>query len=114
LRVYLQDLDRLFNVGLDILTNLIRLHRDNVLLLSYLIDDSHDAACAYGLEGDHLLSIFLDGAPLSERYEKVARYYLDSGWPDRAQKILEKLLQLDPENQFALEAMRSLEAKQVA
>jgi hypothetical protein len=114
LHLYLKELDRLFNVGLRILTEFIRLHRENVLLMSYLLEESNDAIRAYGKKGESLLALFVNGSDLPKTYERVGRYYLESGWPKRARRILERLLQIEPENRFAQDALVDLDARRVA
>lgn len=101
LHLYLSEIERLFTVGLDILTEFIRLHRGNVRLLSYLIDQPEDAACAFGQEGDELLARFVGEHGLTSAYEQVANYYRDSGWPERARRLAGRLTVLDPGNQDA-------------
>jgi hypothetical protein len=114
LHSYLEEMSRLFTVGLEILSDFIRLHRDSVILMSYLIEDCAGASSEVRPGGEPLLTRFVEPDELAEVHERVARYYLESGWTDRAVKILQRLLEIDSANQFASASLQELEPGRVA
>ena len=98
LKENLENIDRLFDEGVQCVINLIQAHRDNALLITYLIEDSFRMSRVLQVNGDDLLSKMTEMPTSEKAYMMAARYYLESGWYDKSTDMLKRALKLNPEN----------------
>jgi len=92
----LTRIDGYFRQGMQILKALIRDHRTNVVLLSYLLENRESIEGAFDEPLEKLLLLPEGEDRLDAAYEKVRRYYEASGWLDRARQIVQTVPELTP------------------
>ena len=95
---YMQRLLALFDKGISIIQPFLRSFQEDVIVLSFFLENSRYVESVLGVELESLLKEFGDGA-VHSAYIKVSRYFIDSGWLDRAKKVLYDALKLDPGNE---------------
>jgi len=106
LRENLEKIDRLFDEGVATTVSLIQSHGENVLLISYILEDNYRLSKVLQVRADDLL-LKMTGKPTTEKaYMMAARYYVESGWYDKAGDMLKRALKGNPDN---IEAKQLLE-----
>ncbi len=95
LRDSLEEIDRLFDVSSVI--NLIHAHRDNAILIAYLIEDSFRISKVLQVNGEELLLKMTEAATPEKAFMIAARYYIESGWYDKTCEMLKRVLKVNPE-----------------
>ncbi len=114
LNYHLKKIDELFNEGVEILKHLIARHRDNILLLTLLLEDPERTRRHFGQDAWDLIAHFADGRGLEELYYAVGKYYAENGWRDKAIRMLEKALKLNPKHPGARKVLSGLQASAAA
>jgi hypothetical protein len=96
-----QIVEELFGRGVEILTALIRRHKDNIFLLTLLLDDPKRTKRHVGQDVNNTHEQFVDGRGLDEVYYSVGRFYAQNGWNDKAKRMLNEVLKRNPGHQGA-------------
>lgn len=98
LKEHLEKIDRLFDEGVDCTINLIQAYGENAVLITYLVEDASRVGRALQLRCEDLL-VKMTGKPTPEKaYMMAARYYIESGWYEKASDMLKRALKQNPAN----------------
>ena len=98
LNFHLNRIENLFDQGIKTLKQLISRNRDNILLLTYFLENRELTQKCFGNEISELFKVFANNKDVSEVYYLAARFYFQNGWKDRAQTALKELLKNNPEH----------------
>ncbi|MFX0141291.1 MAG: tetratricopeptide repeat protein [Candidatus Hodarchaeota archaeon] len=104
----LQRIEMLFNQGIDILLSMLRNHKNNIYLITYFLENKKFCTDQFRIDLESLLKIVTDKDSLENTYLMSAMYYANSGWYDKARKMSQKSLQLNPENKEAKSLIESI------
>jgi hypothetical protein len=110
---YLNKVEQLWKDGLDILAVLLKDYRTNVLVLSYLLENNRYVKKSIGFGINDILNPTGDTSELDKAYNRVAQYFIESGWKDRARRILGEALKLNPGNKAAAEHLVKLNSNDI-
>lgn len=102
----LEQIDRLFDEGVKCVINLIQAHHDNSMLIAYLIEDSYRIGKVLDINCDELLMKMTEKPTPESACMMTARYYIESGWYEKASDMLKRALKLNSTN---VEAKQLLE-----
>ncbi len=97
----LRQIRELFESGREMLLEFIRTHSTNVMLLAYLYAHSKVIKSGLGLSGIEILKQSTGCSNLEPIYFRISKYYVESGWYDRAQKLLRQIIRRNPKQQEA-------------
>ncbi len=106
LQTNLQLIDEVFEKGLALVLAFMRSHSDNTLLLAFFIEHDKKIAKCLRLDAKKVLRELITKVDLPQAYFKVAQYYYESGWPDRALKAVQKCLSEDATHAGARELLQ--------
>ena len=109
LQYHLSKINALFGEGIEILKNLVVLHKDNILLVTLLLEDPARTKKHFGQDAYEMLEKFANGKGLEEVYFSVGSYYARNGWSDNARKMLEEALRRNPKHLSALELLNTID-----
>jgi tetratricopeptide (TPR) repeat protein len=98
LETLLQEIDELFEEGVDILGRFILANSDNPLLLTMLLEHKTMVRRHFGPEADRIVLSFATNGGLDEAYYKAGRYYYECGRPAAAGEMLKAALQQNPDH----------------
>ncbi|NIR50689.1 tetratricopeptide repeat protein [candidate division KSB1 bacterium] len=101
LQFHLRKIDELFDEGIDILKCLTGRYKDNILLLTLLLEDPARTKKHFGQNAVELLEQFVDGRGLDEVYYSVGKFYARNGWNEKAKNTLEEALKRNPQHKKA-------------
>jgi len=108
LQTQLEKIDVLFEEGIDVLISLIKENRDNILLLTLLLEDPKRTKKHFGKHTRGIIERFGDGEGLAEVYFNVGKYYADSGWSKKAKRMFESALKENSHHKNALAGLANL------
>jgi len=109
LDTYLFKMRQLFKDGINLLKSILKIYsRDNVIL-TYLLENAHYVKKSMGLSVFQLLELVRGKDQIDPSFVQVARYCLESGWPERARRILTEALKLNPQNMEAIKLLHQEE-----
>ncbi|HEX9654187.1 MAG TPA: hypothetical protein VGA99_10790 [bacterium] len=109
LQYNLNRIDELFIRGIEIIKSLLGRYKNNILLLTYLLEDPARIKKHLGQDVIDLLDKFVDGRGLDEVYYSVGKYYSENGWTDKARKMLKEAVRRNPRHPHASAALTKLE-----
>ncbi len=108
LQFQLKRIDALFDEGIEILKNLIGQYKDNMLLLTLLLEDPNRTKKHFGKNAVEILEQFVDGQGLDEVYYSVGRFYAYCGWQDKARDMFKEALKRNPKHKNAQQDLSNL------
>ncbi|MDZ7343281.1 MAG: tetratricopeptide repeat protein [candidate division KSB1 bacterium] len=111
LRENLEKINALFDDGVCHLVALIRAHADNVLLLTFLLENSDWVCKSLGIKSKQLFHELLHAKNEEHAYMQAADYYVESGWHDKAKAALQKVLKKNPHHEQARKLLAQIKAK---
>ncbi|MDQ7054216.1 MAG: hypothetical protein Q9P14_15510 [candidate division KSB1 bacterium] len=111
---YLHQLNDLFQAGSQVMLEFIEAHSRNVLLLSYLYTNSKMIKASIGLSGIDILKRITGQNNLEPIYFVISRYYFESGWYDRSQKLLKQVIRKNPKHREARALLEEVKVKKMA
>lgn len=86
LQTNLTRIEKLFEQDQEAITNFIRGQAGNVLVLAFLLENQRAVAKCFGMRPTEVLGHFVNEFEPPEVYFRVAQYYSESGWYERAQE----------------------------
>ncbi|MBN1999176.1 hypothetical protein JW935_16580 [candidate division KSB1 bacterium] len=101
LHTYILKMHQLFGEGVELIRELLVDCLDDIVVLSYILENDQYVEKGLGLSVHDLLTEILGKEKIDGAYLKVADYFLDSGWPERAKRMLGLTLKYNPKNQRA-------------
>ena len=108
LLINLTAIRQLFDEGAKTISDLMRTHADNALMLAFLYENYRWVAKTLHLSvGSLLEEVFPDEAP-AELYNRIARYYHEGGWNDQAYGAAKRALTHDKNHAGAVELKQAL------
>ncbi len=105
LHTYILKMYQLFHDGSELIRELLVDYVDNIVVLSYILENDQYVKKGLGQSVQDLLGEILGKEKIDSAYLKVADYFLDSGWPDRAKRMLGLTLKYNPDNKRAKELL---------
>lgn len=108
LLINLTAIRQLFDEGAKTISDLMRTHADNPLMLAFLYENYRWVAkTLHVAAGNVVEELFPDEAP-AELYYRIARYYHEGGWNDQAHGAAKRALAHDKNHTGAAELKRTL------
>ncbi len=98
------NLDRinlLFDQGLELLIEILENYQNNIQLITYFLEDKEKCESLFNKKIEELLKVLSRGRNTEDIYMDAVHYYQNSGWPDKAENILRKLLKINPSHEKA-------------
>jgi len=108
LRTHLNKIDNLFDEGIDILKSLIMRNRDNILLLTLLLENPSLTRKHFGEHAEAIMNQFGNGNGLDEVYFSVAKFYHNCGRYEEAQTMYKSALKKNARHKLAKQALKQL------
>lgn len=108
LDVQLKEIDDLFNHGVEVLVEFMQLHSSNVLLLALIVENQNTLRKSIGMTGSDLLKKVTGQNNPEATYYLTGKYYMDSGWFERAENMFKKILQSNPKHTEARQAINDI------
>lgn len=108
LQSHLRKIDALFDDGIEILKSLIGKYKDNILLLTLLLEDPSKTKKHFGQNLVEIIAQFVDGKGLDEVYYSVGKFYAQNGWKDKALEMLNEALKRNPNHKNAQQSLSKL------
>ena len=105
---YLDKINALFNDGTFLLVKMLSNYSENVLILYYLLENDRYLEEIMGTSIEVLLQDSSYADKLDNAYLRVGEYCVESGWPDRAKKMLGEALSINPGNERVSELLKSV------
>jgi len=93
---YIDRLANLFAKGITLIQPLLMNFMDDVVVMSYFLEHERYVRSVLGDEGAVIFEKIEQAHASNELYSKVAQYFIESGWVDRAKKVLYHALQIYP------------------
>lgn len=107
----LEKINALFDDGVGRVVDLIRAHADNVLLITFLLENSGWVCKSLGMKPKQLFHELLHAENEEYAYMQAADYYVESGWHDKAKEVLQKILKKNPHHEGARNLYAQIKAK---
>ena len=105
---YWQRILSLFKDGIDLIKLMLKGYSNNIVIMSYLIENDHYVQESFGEKTMTLLERIFGKDKLDQTYVYVGEYCIKSGWEDRARKVLGDALKLNPHNEQANRLMDAI------
>lgn len=100
-KVYWRKMSNLFDEGIELIKLMLKNCKDNVIVLSYLVENERYVKESFGENVKKLLARIFGEKKIDAAYLYVAEYFIESGWKDRAKKVLSEALKINPNNKEA-------------
>lgn len=104
----LNKIDELFDEGIEILKSLIARYKNNILLLTLLLENAARTKRHFGQNVAEILDPFTGGKGLDEVYYSVGKFYAANGWNAKATKMLKEALKRNPRHKDAKTRLKAL------
>ncbi len=98
---YVNNMEGLFKVGIEKAKCVLKDSDKNLAVLLYLFENERYVTNAFDKSLKQLLEEILGKEDMDNRINEVGVLCLDSGWPERAFKIFNRAIELNPENNQA-------------
>jgi hypothetical protein len=102
---YLRRMRTLLDDGIRLMKKILIDYSTNVVVMSYLLENDHYIEESLNENAQQLWGQIVGKDGVDEAYVRVSEYLLESGWKDRARKILSDAIKLNPENEQARELL---------
>jgi len=96
-----RNIDRmgdLFQKAESLLEKFLANFQDDPVILSYFLENERYVESTLGKNITNLFKHLAKNGDAEKSYIKVANYFIESGWPDRAKRILYEALRFSPGN----------------
>ncbi len=106
-----RNLDRinlLFDQGLELLLQILGNYQNNIQLITYLLEHRDQCEAVFNRKIEELLQTLSRGRNIEDVYMDAIHYYQNSGWNDRALKVLRHLLSINPTHEKALTMRKTM------
>jgi len=98
---YTERIGDLFRKGTELLRDLLVNHAENVQVLTFFVENGHYVEEAFNESIESLLRRALGNSEVDSAYVRVAKYFIESGWQDRARRWLLEAIRINPNNNEA-------------
>lgn len=106
LRTHLSLIDSLFDDGVEIVRSLILRDTDNMLLLTFLLENAETTKRHFGKNAVQIVEQFGHGKQLDEIYYSVGTYYMHCGRLDKARKMFKLALRRNQRHKLAQQQLQ--------
>ena len=104
LETNLRKIDILFDQGIEIILQLLEDYHDNILLLTYFMENIDLIKSVGKIKLEDIITIFVGDKKIEDIYLAAGKYYLEGGWKDKSRTILKEFFRYisDKKEAFAL------------
>ncbi len=113
LQTNLARIEKLFEQDKEAIAGFIRSQSDNVLVLAFLLENQRAAAKCFGIRPTEVLAFLAATGEQQGAYYRVAQYYYESGWYERAHEAAHKAVQKNSADENARQLFQQIENKLV-
>lgn len=106
-----RNLDRinsLFDQGTKLLVQMLVNYQNNIQLITYILENQEICESLLQKNNIELLSILSRGRDIEDIYMDAVHYYQNSGWSDKAEEVLRKLLKINPSHEKAAVMLQAI------
>jgi hypothetical protein len=96
---YIERLAKMFSKGISMVQPLLVNFIDDAVVMSYFLEHERYVRSVLGETGDNIFNEIEKAHASNDLYSKVALYFIESGWIDRAKKVLYHALQVYPNDE---------------
>ncbi|MDZ7723325.1 MAG: hypothetical protein U5R06_11110 [candidate division KSB1 bacterium] len=96
---YIEKIHFFFNAGKEAMLPFLKKFKDDVIVLSYLLENEHYVKATLEIDIEQLLKFFGSKQGVENYYLKVIDFFLESGWMPRAKKMIKAAYDLNPESE---------------
>ena len=107
---YIEKIDELFHKGISLLKDLLLYHANNLQVLTFFVENDRYVEDAFNEPIEELLTHALDNGEADSAYVRVGRYFIESGWQDRARKWFQEAIRINPNNSEAKDMLEQVSA----
>ncbi len=104
----LRKINKLFADGLEIFIANLNNYTDNVLLVTYFLENRKLIEKIFQNKIEKFISLMDQNRSIEEIYLSVAKYYLESGWIVKAKGILKFIIKKCPKHKEAVKILKSM------
>lgn len=108
LRRHLTKINDLFDEGIEILKSLLISNRDNILLLTVILQNPTLTKKHFGKHAETIMQELSNGNGLDELFYSVGKFYQDCGRYEEARKMFKSALKKNSNHQMAKQALGRL------
>lgn len=101
LQNHLKKIDALFDDCIEIVKSLIQKYKNNILLLTLLLDEPDRTKKHFGQNAEEIIEQFGNAKDLDEVFYCVGKYYAHNGWKSKAKEMFREALKRNPKHQNA-------------
>jgi hypothetical protein len=106
LETYWKKMRILFSDGTEIIKRLLVDYTDNIIVLSYLLENDRYVHKALGENVKSILKRILGKQKIETAYIRVAEFLIESGWKERARRMLGEAVKINPDNSKAKKLLK--------
>jgi len=104
----LDRIDSLFDLGIKLLVQMLENYQNNIQLITYFLENKKKYESLIQKSNIDLLKILSRGRDIEDIYMDAVHYYQNSGWTDKAEKVLRELLKINPSHEKAAVMLQAL------
>ena len=96
---YIEKIHFFFESGKEAMLPFLKKFKDDVIVLSYLLENEHYVKTTLEIDIEQLLEFFDPQQGIENYYLKVIDFFLESGWMPRAKKLIKSAYDMNPGNE---------------
>lgn len=104
----LKKIDILFDQGIEIILQLLEDYHDNILLLTYFMENIELLKSVANIKPEKIISTFISDKKIEDIYIAAGKYYLESGWQDKSRTLLKEFIRNIPDKKEALAILKNI------
>ncbi len=104
----MKKIDFFFNQGVEIIHQLLEKYQDNILLLTYFLENAETLKSVAKINLETFFANFEDHKKIEELYLEAGKYYFESGWKEKTRSILKELMKIIPNPKEAIEFLKQI------
>ena len=112
----IEQLKQLFDVGIEVLIELMQLHSSNVQMLALIVENDRNLRKSIGMTGQELLKRVTGQVNPEATYYLTGKYYMEGGWYARAEQMFKRILKANPKHaatRLAMDEIKMVHAKKM-
>lgn len=103
LEINLLKIDVLFDQGINIILKILEKYQNNILLLTYFLENMAALKTIFKSQFETIISIFVADRKIEDIYVAATNYYRECGWEDRAKDLYKQMLKYMPRHKEAIQ-----------
>ncbi|MFQ6092854.1 MAG: tetratricopeptide repeat protein [bacterium] len=96
LELFLERIDTLFTRGIEMLKGMMHNYRGTIRLMALFWENRALVERAFGLDLKQLVELIWGAGKYEDATLSLGEYYLEQGWPDKAEKMFQEVLSVNP------------------